>query len=279
MRSDSMVVTVEDVERYLEENVPKEEPRRSQLLAKPGFFIELAESLMVLRTLSDEALASGLIDLEQAQWEAQLVHQRKLVSMYREAYLRNIFRDTDWDKLAREEYEADPNRYRQEGQVSAAHILIRTDARTDEDALALITSIQEKLSEGEAFADLAEGYSEDPSAKRNKGSLGFFPQAKMDPAFGAAAFALEDVGDLSEPVKSRFGYHLIKLEGKRPDRLLTFDEAKENIVGVLKTRWTNELWQDKVIAIRSDKSIVLNDEAFDGLSEKKAPRPSEANTP
>ena len=275
MRSGSTVVTVEDVERYLEENVPKDEPRRSQLLSKPGFFHELAESLVVIRSLSKEALDSGLLDERQVAWEARHVHQRALVSKYREAYIQDVFRDMDWDKLAREAYLAEPERYQQAAQVSASHVLITTNGRTDEEALALLADIRTRLEAGEDFGALASEFSEDQSARRNKGALGFFPRGVMDPAFADTAFALEEVGELSEPVKSQFGYHLIRLDGKREAGLKDFETEKENIIGVLKTKWTNELWQDKVIAVRSDKSITLNDEAFDGLAEKyKAAAPS-----
>ena len=87
--------------------------------------------------------------------------------------------------------------------VSASHILVNDDA-----TLALI---QEKLSAGSDFAELATEYSQDPGSASNGGSLGYFPRGKMVPEFEEVAFGLE-IGGVSEPVQSQFGFHIIKVD-------------------------------------------------------------------
>ncbi|RME73865.1 MAG: parvulin peptidyl-prolyl isomerase, partial [Planctomycetota bacterium] len=83
----------------------------------------------------------------------------------------------------------------------------RTD-RSEQQALARAREVLEKLRAGGDFAALAREYSDDPSAAQNGGDLGAFSRSQMVPEFAEAAFRLK-VGEISEPVKSPFGYHII----------------------------------------------------------------------
>ncbi|MCT4565963.1 MAG: peptidylprolyl isomerase [Maledivibacter sp.] len=100
-------------------------------------------------------------------------------------------------------------------QVSAKHILVENE----ESAKELIT----KIKAGEDFTELAKENSKDPSVKENNGDLGYFSRGMMVPQFEQAAFSME-VGDISEPVKTNYGYHIIKLEAKK-----TLEDLKEEI--------------------------------------------------
>ncbi len=92
-------------------------------------------------------------------------------------------------------------------QIQASHILVATDGKSKEDALALITEIKEKIDGGETFADLAREHSDCPSGS-DGGDLGPFSKGMMVPEFDKVSFELE-VGDLSDVVETNFGYHLI----------------------------------------------------------------------
>ncbi|MGA7303665.1 MAG: peptidylprolyl isomerase, partial [Rhodothermales bacterium] len=111
--------------------------------------------------------------------------------------------------------------------IRAAHILIRTSDDDSTKALATIHEIMQKLDEGVEFSDLAKEYSEDQGSAQNGGDLGFFGRGRMVAPFEEAAFGLKKVGDVSAPVRTRFGYHLIKLldVGTLP----TFDEAYDDL--------------------------------------------------
>ncbi|HLA63985.1 MAG TPA: peptidylprolyl isomerase [Rhodothermales bacterium] len=111
-------------------------------------------------------------------------------------------------------------------EIRAAHILIRPQGATVEDTLTARTTlegIRERVLAGEDFATLARQYSDDVASGRNGGDLGFFGLGRMVPAFEVAAFALDNPGDVSEVVPSRFGFHLIQLTERRT--LPTFEEA------------------------------------------------------
>ncbi|PAP77890.1 peptidylprolyl isomerase [Rubrivirga marina] len=109
-------------------------------------------------------------------------------------------------------------------EIRASHILIRTSDEVSVDsARGVIASLRERVLAGEDFAELAQEYSEDPGSGARGGDLGMFGRGRMVPPFEEAAFALQTPGDLSEPVESRFGVHLIQLTevAERP----TYEEA------------------------------------------------------
>jgi peptidyl-prolyl cis-trans isomerase SurA len=104
--------------------------------------------------------------------------------------------------------------------VKASHILIQfPNNSTREDTIAVFRMAQKLKADAEAGADfnqLAEEYSDDPSAKDNRGSLGYFTALQMVYQFEDAAYALQ-IGEISDPVLTNFGYHIIKLEDRKPN--------------------------------------------------------------
>lgn len=118
-----------------------------------------------------------------------------------------------------------------EEEAHARHILIRATAGDDKASKAAedkIKAIIARLNKGEDFAKLATELTEDPSGKANGGDLGFFTKAQMVPEFSTTAFALEP-GKISQPVKTQFGWHVIKLEEKRKKAPPSFDEVRTQI--------------------------------------------------
>ena len=118
--------------------------------------------------------------------------------------------------------------------VSASHILVNDDAT--------VALVQEKLAAGEDFAELATEYSQDPASASNGGSLGYFPRGKMVPEFEDVAFNLE-VGGISEPVQSQFGFHIIKVDDVQTIRDLEETGASEEEIETYKKSIVDSLSQ------------------------------------
>lgn len=128
-------------------------------------------------------------------------------------------------------YEGHPESFKQDEQIKARHILITLEEAASPAEVAEATNkiedILAKAKAGEDFAVLAEEYSEGPSAATG-GDLGWFGRGAMVPAFEQAAFALKK-GEVSDPVRTRFGLHLIKVDDRKEPRTLAFDEVKDRI--------------------------------------------------
>ncbi|WP_273826351.1 SurA N-terminal domain-containing protein [Pseudomonas asplenii] len=121
-------------------------------------------------------------------------------------------------------------------QRRAAHILIEVnDKVTDAQAKAKIEEIQQRLAKGEDFAALAKQFSQDPGSANNGGDLGFAGPDVYDPAFEKALYALSK-GQVSGPVRSEFGYHLIKLLGVEAPEVPTFASLKDKLTRELKAQ-------------------------------------------
>ena len=142
-------------------------------------------------------------------------YQNELKS-YRSQLAKNYFNDT---KITQELIEEGYNRLQKE--VKAAHILILADENASpEDTLKAYKKIQDikhRIDKGENFEELAFQLSEDPSAKENKGNLGWFSVFRMVYPFESAAFKTPK-GNISLPVRTRFGYHLVKVNDVRDNR-------------------------------------------------------------
>ncbi len=135
-------------------------------------------------------------------------------------------------------------------QVKASHILFKVEqSASEEEAKAVLTSIQAieaRIRAGEKFADLAKEFGQD-GTKEEGGDLGWFAKNQMVPAFADAAFSLA-TGELSQPVRTNFGYHLILVEDKKDAKIRTFDEVKAELRNALALEKVNTSLQDIVDA-------------------------------
>jgi peptidyl-prolyl cis-trans isomerase D len=138
------------------------------------------------------------------------------------------------EELLRGYYDKNQDEFGLPEQRQASHILILAaadgDQATEDEAKEKIDALAERLRNGESFEELAKQNSQDPATAASGGDLGFFGKGvlNMDPAFETAVFALHE-GEVSEPVRTSFGYHLIKLTGIKDGNVKPFDEVRTHV--------------------------------------------------
>lgn len=159
---------------------------------------------------------------------------------------------------AREIYIVDRERYRVPEEISASHILFDIKKHSSEEARKLAAEARARIVAGADFNAVAKDLSEDPTARENAGSLGWFTRDRMDPAFARAAFALKQ-GEVSEPVLSAFGWHIVRLDGRHPSRFKSFEEAQDEILAALKKTYVDQQRDTVVNALRNDPATSFND--------------------
>lgn len=131
-------------------------------------------------------------------------------------------------------FEENKDKFGEQEEVKASHILVEDEA--------LAKEIKGKLNDGADFAELATEHSTDPGSKDSGGELGFFGKGQMVPEFEAAAFSMK-AGEISEPVQTTNGYHIIKVEEKKEASEATFENSKEEIKDIMAEEQMGEAYQ------------------------------------
>jgi peptidyl-prolyl cis-trans isomerase C len=151
------------------------------------------------------------------------------------------------DEAMKKVYEEASKQITGEQEVHARHILVETEDEAK--------TVADELKKGADFAELAKKKSKDPGAS-DGGDLGFFTKDQMVPEFSAVAFALEP-GKISDPVKSQFGWHIIKVEEKRSRKAPDFEQVKTQI----ETYVTRKAQADYVAKLRETAKVERIDQA------------------
>jgi peptidyl-prolyl cis-trans isomerase C len=160
--------------------------------------------------------------------------------------------------------------------AKARHILLKVPEGANEEAWKEAESkakdIKQKLENGEDFAELAKKYSDDPGSKNKGGDLGFFTKGRMVPEFESAAFSLKP-GELSDPVKTNFGYHLIEVQEKKAASTKTLAEVQAQTRQTLETEKQQQLQDALIEKLKAKYPVKVN---RDLLAEDK---PQESTAP
>lgn len=138
------------------------------------------------------------------------------------------------DDEVRQYYDTNISQYQTPGQVRANHILLRVDDEdTEEEVVERAADLATQARGGADFAELAREHSDDEGTAENGGDLGLFGRGRMVPEFEAAAFEMNE-GDISDPVKSAFGYHVIQVTEKQEEITQPFETVQTTIQNLLK---------------------------------------------
>jgi peptidyl-prolyl cis-trans isomerase C len=169
------------------------------------------------------------------------------------------FKDEELQKY----YEAHKEEFKKDREIQTRQIVVKTEQEAKE--------IQARIARGEDFAQLAKQYSIDPSAKTTGGDIGYHSKGTLIPEFEEAAFKLTKVGQVTPPVKTQLGYHLIKLEGERTGAYVPFPEVKEFIRQKMAQEKQTEVLKKYIDDLKKNAKIVVNEEAIKDEVKKETP--------
>ncbi len=186
---------------------------------------QIVEQLVELKVLADKARAEGLDKAPAIKAELERARESILANhLVKKAIEGKTFTDAEM----KAEYEDVVAKMPKKEELKAAHILVEDEA--------LAKDLQGKLNEGADFAALAKEHSTDPGSKDQGGDLGWFEASMMVPEFAAAVSKLEPGKLTSEPVKTQFGWHIIKLEEKRQVPPPAFDSVKPQLTNMMRQK-------------------------------------------
>jgi len=267
-RVDDIKITAEDFKDALEKQFSKKE-NYSELDIKQK--LTVLDQMLLRKLKLKAAYEAGLDEDPEFKQDYEMRRAKWMTNMYwRETAVKEVFPE----KLLRETYD------RKKTEVKASHVLIawkgarNSDSdRTKEEALTLAEDIAAQARAGEDFYELAYTKSDDKSAPQNKGNLGWFSWGDMDPAFEDAAYALEP-GEISGPVESSYGYHVILVQEKRPNASYkggAFEEEEGELQRALflkfpeKQKEITKAWEEHIQAKKQEAGFEINKENVDAF--------------
>jgi len=191
----------------------------------------------------------------------------------------------------RSAYEADRAAAPAEQERRSRHMLLETgEDRSAEEARARLEAIRERIEAGASFADIAAEVSEDPGSAAQGGDLGFAGRGIFDPAFEEALFALEAPGDVSAPVQTDFGYHLIQLEEIRDNAYPDFESVRQDIERRLRREQAELVYAERLRELDNlafehpndleaiVEELGLERQTVDGVTRTEGPAPFDDST-
>jgi peptidyl-prolyl cis-trans isomerase C len=243
-------------DRLIQQELLYQESRRQGIVVETAS-IEEQIGKMRDRFSSDAEFKQALVKIDTTLPELRVQVERRLAvqGLLDREILKKVQITAEESKAF---YDNNPNYFKEPDQVRARHILIKVDPEADEadlkKARQKIEAIEARLQAGEDFAKLARELSEGPSATKG-GDLGFFDRRQMVKPFADAAFALKP-GEISGVVQTRFGYHLITVEERKPESKIPYAEVKDRLEQSLKQQKAEKMLNTYLETLKAQATIV-----------------------
>lgn len=220
------VVTQTDFSARVEK-IPAED--RLSTLRDKNRVRDLINSLLLRSQLASDARDSGLDKDPMVITQMKLAAEAELGTAWMGKYLENQ-PAADYEALAHEYYLLNKEKIMTSPKVDVTHILISLKDRSNQEALAIAENVrQQAMDNPDSFDELVLTYSEDPSVNSNQGKFTNVKSGDMVKPFEVAAFELKE-GELSPPVRTMYGFHIIRLDAKISPEQLSFDEVKTRLI-------------------------------------------------
>lgn len=228
---------------------------------------EMLDTMVIRELILQQAAKDGLDKGPEIEEKLQDLRKRLIVESFlkKKVEVESKVSDEELKKF----YEQNKDKFKSGEQIRASHILVKTEKEA-KDILA-------QLKAGGKFEELAKKSSVDSSAAKG-GDLGWFGKGSMVPAFEKAALALKE-GQTSDVVKSDFGFHIIKLTGKRAAGIRPFDEVKEQIKGAIMPTKQQEIFQKIKEELKKTAKITIKEDVLNSVGDKKADEKKPADVP
>lgn len=203
---------------------------------------QLLEQMVGFELLNKFGKENNYDQLEEYKYQMEKIEKDVLTQVVMNKVLSEI---TVTDDEVKKYYEDNKEAFEQPATVSAKHILVETEAEA--------AKIKEEISGGLSFEDAARKYSSCPSNEQG-GNLGQFSKGMMVPEFEKVAFELA-IGEVSDPVQTQFGYHLIQVDSKVDGSVKELDEVKHSVLDRLTQERQQKKYLDFVNGLRTDYGV------------------------
>lgn len=228
----------------------------------------MINALLLNKKLAGEAYEDGLDKDPLIQERLKLAVEKELAMAWEERMMDEA-PEADFEAIAHERYIAEPEQFRTPEKVDVSHILIKAEGRSEEQAEELAAELAEQLkAEPERFEEFVERYSGDPGRHANKGRFPAVTRGQMVRPFEKAAFAMSEPGEISAPVKSRFGWHIIRFNGRTESEPIPYEEVRERLVRAA-MKEHRARYRDTTIAKLVEDPVEFPDGALEAMLKRQ----------
>ena len=248
------VITTADFKKEVETLPPYLRP----MAETPDGKKELLDTMIIREIIMQQAQKDGLDKSPAVTDKLEELKKRVIVEAFLKKKIEDQANITDAD--LQKFYDQNKDKFNTGEQVRASHILVKSEKEAQD--------ILVQIKQGGNFEALAKKYSVD-SAGAKGGDLGWFAKGAMIPEFDKVVFAMKE-GELSGVVKTQFGYHIIKLTGKRPAGIRSFAEAKEQIKAKLLPEKQQATFQKLKDELKKSAKYSIKEDVLKGIDIKPA---------
>lgn len=226
---------------------------------KDNLFKKHIQSIKQQNNITDEQLKKslknqGINSLE--QYKKRFLDKNKdklIINELRKQVTKDINVN---EQRIRKYYDNNQGQFKVNKQAKISQILIKTETKDESEAKKEVNSILNKINKGKSFTEMAKKYSEGPNANKG-GSLGYISKGQISNDFDKAAFNL-NTGEISQPIKTKYGYHLIKVHDKKEAGVKSFKEVKDSIKQQLESEAKTKKWDKFVNKLKENAKIDIN---------------------
>jgi len=245
---------------------------RKTMLVQPKKIRDIMDSTYMVKVAAERAKQKGLDKDPVVAAKIWNYTQNLLAGAeIRDVQKKLIGEDADYEAAARERYLMEKDKYRKPAEYEASHILLTAENGEDDETLRnRLKQIRAEIEQGKiTFAEAAEKYSMDPTTASRGGYLKRFQEGRMVKPFEEALKAMKP-GDISQPVKTSFGMHLIWLQDKVPAGIRPFEEVKAELIKKVRAKAENDIKVDYWLKVKNDPAAKVDEALFESFVAKPA---------
>ena len=257
-------LTTIDFDAYLQkvpENL-REDYRTNLTRVKPT-----VDGLWVQRAVGAKARAAGLADDPMVAARIRLAQDQILADAFLQQEEKKL-KIPDLTARAQEIYKTRPQDFKVPEQVRVQHILVATNCRGNAEALQRAKEIQARVANADeaAFLEEARKSSDDTSKEKNGGDLGMAPVTALEKPFADAVAKMKKAGEVSAPVETKYGFHIIRFVARQPERVKPFSEVKDALIAEERQKLIDAERTRQVNLVRDDPKTHLYLENVEALT-------------
>lgn len=271
----NVVITHAELDAHMQQLPAKD---RAQAVSDLERIDKLLQNLLLKKALYEAARENGLLDDSAISSEALLAAAHVLANREMEREVETRLLD-DYEQQARELFLANPEQFRSQPSYSFTHLLVSTSNRSEAEAMQRILEVHERVLDGQSLDQLVPEFSDDDASVERGGSYEKTSLGNLDRNFARALSGLESPGDVSGPVRSRFGWHIIRLDEQHQPSDPAWEDVRDQAVETARKKHESRVREAYVSQLLDSNAIEVVPGSIERFQRRQGFDPDARRTP